>query len=72
MIELQDRHDGTENLFAHDSHIVATIVEHRRSDEIAFIQTAGGNTITADQLARAFGAPAIDVGEHFLHVLLRD
>ncbi len=69
--EFQHRHDGPENLLAHDRHVVAALIEHGWRDEISLAQLSRGHAPAAGQKARALGAAAGDVAEHLVHVLLR-
>ncbi len=70
ILELQDRHHGTENLFAHDGHVVAAIVEHGGCHEVSLPELARRHAHAARQDARTLGAPAVYVVEHLVHVLL--
>src|SRR5271170_85144 len=66
VLELQDRHHRTEDLFLGDLHIVLYVGEYCRFDEVALI----ANAIPSGQQLGIFLLPGFDIAHHFVELIL--
>ena len=71
-VEGQHGHDRAENLLAHDAVLVGAAVEDRGRDEPAAVEAVPRHTLAATEQARAAGHAARDMGQHLLHMRLRN
>ena len=69
-VEIEHRHDGAENLFADDGHIVAAAGENGRRNKSPTHQIAVRYTLAASQEFCPLPFPKRDIAEHLFHMCL--